>query len=730
MINSFSILSRASDVYEFVGYCQQAADTERVALGFLPEVAYQQAAEQGKLFVAVSPSGDYLGHIMFGGVFPYIKVMQTYCLKDNRDLGVGRSLIKSLISWAEDRGYLSIIARVAADLDAANKFYESSGFQTVRSEKGGKVRNRTIFTKVLDLNTPSLFDLMGDQRQVTVPSLGLKSTFSGGTPLYAIDLNVFFDFSKKRVREREARAVLKAALNHEFQAALTEEFSQELLRTSYNPDDDLMLELCSLFSTIPAPNDKDELTKLDELQSALAAFVFPDRFASQTLKQQDKSDLRHLALCITHNANGFITSEKAILRARDRLLEQYGLDVLSVSDFADQHDNDETSSLEFRSLTSPNAEISIVDGGSVSKVAVEAFFENIYSGKALRDSFLKGRQGLAGVRCQVVLEAGNVVAMMTLKVERRARLAASVKLVADESSGNAKAIVDGLLGKTCENLAQTAPAVIELEIFPGQPKTREVILSLGFRPEDTKKTYSTVFHKISYGKVVTSHSWAEFRADLIALAEIKLPEKIPSYCGARQIIEYRDSDGTLKAVSISELETLLSPLILLLPDRHGVIVPIRRAFADDLLGTSDQLSLLGSHSASIHSSRVYYCKPNKTIQPDSVVIFYESSGGNGRSAAVAIAKVTQVRELTPAQIAVETNKIGVLHHSELERIGKSPRKLTVLCSSITKFNELVPYSKLCQLGCNNGARFVTATRIGYRELLGVVSAGGSNGANR
>ncbi|KZB70205.1 hypothetical protein AUQ43_15165 [Thalassospira sp. MCCC 1A01148] len=725
----FSILSKAVDVYKFVTDCREAADTERLALGFLPEAAYQQAAEQGKLFVAVSSGGAYLGHLMFGGVFPYVRVMQTYCVAECRHLGVGKSLISTLVSWAETRGYLSITARVASDLVAANKFYENSGFETVRSERGGKVRNRTILTKVLDLDTPNLFDLMGDQRQASVPSLGLKSAFSGATPLYAIDLNVLFDFSKGRPREKEAQAVLKAALNHEFQAALTDEFPKELLRTSYNPDDDTMLKLCALFSEIPDVRDKDELRKLKGLQNDLARLVFPDRARSATLTKQDISDLRHLSLCIIHAANGFITSEKAILRARDRLLENYQLDVLSVSDFAESPDDEFNRGLEFRSDEITNVEISIVDAKAVSKAEVEGFFDIVLLSEGLRSALLKGWTGLTGAHCQAVKEGNKLVAMMTWKAERRGPSATSVKLVASETSGNTKAVVDGLLGKLCENLSKHAPAILELEIPVGHAKTREVALSLGFRPDDEDKTSRTVFHKISYGKVITSNLWSQFRADLIALAKIKLPEQPPKYESASQVIEYRDAEDNLNQLSLAEFETLLSPLILLLPHRDGLIVPIRRYYADDLLGTSDQLSLLGDHSASIHSSRVYYSRPNKTIQPNSVIIFYESSAGNGRSSAVAIANATQVRELTSAQIAVETNRFGVVRHSELKNIGKSPRKLTLLCSSIVKFNDIVSYSKLCKLGCNNGARFVTATRISHNELLKVVAAGGLNGAN-
>lgn len=67
------ILSKPDDVSAFVEQAQRASDTDKEALGFLPERAYKEAAYQGKLLIAVVQDGGnsvYAGHLLYGGVFP------------------------------------------------------------------------------------------------------------------------------------------------------------------------------------------------------------------------------------------------------------------------------------------------------------------------------------------------------------------------------------------------------------------------------------------------------------------------------------------------------------------------------------------------------------------------------------------------------------------------------------------------------------------------------------
>ncbi|HVN64460.1 MAG TPA: hypothetical protein VMT58_07465, partial [Candidatus Binataceae bacterium] len=58
-----------------------AADANKSAFGFQGKLAYQDAADQGKLLVAaVSEHSErkYAGHLWFGGVFPLARIFQTF----------------------------------------------------------------------------------------------------------------------------------------------------------------------------------------------------------------------------------------------------------------------------------------------------------------------------------------------------------------------------------------------------------------------------------------------------------------------------------------------------------------------------------------------------------------------------------------------------------------------------------------------------------------------------
>ena len=127
------ILSAQSEVAFFVPDVQSHADTDKDALGFLPASVYEEAAQSQNLLVAVASRGDlniYAGHLLFGGKFPRAKIYQTFVLPEFRRRKVGRALVDKLVSITEASNYLSLSAKVAADLPA-NGFYEAMGFEVV-----------------------------------------------------------------------------------------------------------------------------------------------------------------------------------------------------------------------------------------------------------------------------------------------------------------------------------------------------------------------------------------------------------------------------------------------------------------------------------------------------------------------------------------------------------------------------------------------------------------------
>jgi ribosomal protein S18 acetylase RimI-like enzyme len=214
MAKRYFIRRDFADILPFLDAVRAQADSERKALGFLPEPAYAEAARQRKLILLISQDGDrsaYAGHLLFGGIFPILRVRQIAIASKSKRNGQATTLLRALIAQGEKEGYLSVVANVATDLSGANAFYERNGFLTAHLKAGGKTRNRKINVRILQLETPSLISLMvGPSQPKTIEILQPKKR-SADVPIYAIDLNVFFDALRKRTRSEDAGTVFEAA---------------------------------------------------------------------------------------------------------------------------------------------------------------------------------------------------------------------------------------------------------------------------------------------------------------------------------------------------------------------------------------------------------------------------------------------------------------------------------------------------------------------------------------
>ncbi|MGY4189154.1 GNAT family N-acetyltransferase [Bradyrhizobium sp. USDA 4459] len=273
MAKRFFIRRDYSDIAPFLDFVSAQADSERDALGFLPQPAYAEAARQRKLILLVVQDGgktSYAGHLLFGGIFPILRVRQITVALDYRRQQHASTLLRTLIAQGEHEGYLNIVANVATDLMGANSFYEKHGFISSRLKAGGKTRGRKINVRILQLDTPSLISYMVGSKAVnTVEMLPRKR--SPEVPIYAIDLNVFFDAVKDRARSLNATAVFEAALKHQIRIAASPELFAELKRKSSNPTNDPIL---SLAKTIPTLTTEDK-SKIEALKPHIGSIVFP-----------------------------------------------------------------------------------------------------------------------------------------------------------------------------------------------------------------------------------------------------------------------------------------------------------------------------------------------------------------------------------------------------------------------------------------------------------------------
>ena len=161
--------------------------------------------------------------------------------------------------------------------------------------------------------------------------------------------------------------------------------------------------------------------------------------------------------------------------------------------------------------------------------------------------------------------------------------------------------------------SNAGPITIELPWVPGQTTVRQLAMLRGFVPNEDRG----VLIKGAIGRPVTPHSWDKFSRQLRRTTALHLPEDPPTLQSARSGVSVSNPEGEKFSIPLEILEDALGPTLVLLPGRDGVIIPITRGFADDLLNTGDQMPLFGEPIAAFLSQRTYFNTPRaaKLMRP-------------------------------------------------------------------------------------------------------------------
>jgi predicted nucleic acid-binding protein/GNAT superfamily N-acetyltransferase len=300
LMMDFRIVKARDDLSRFIDCIKKNADSERNAFGFLPKGVYDEALFQEKLLAAIgrkenSDDDICLGHLLYGGTFPNLKIFQVYVLPKYRKRHIGSLLVDHLINNAEKSGYLSISVRVAEDLKEANSFWEKKDFYFVRSVPGGATSRRIINKRVRDLDSPRLFASTPAQQET---NLCLSQRLLPRPLTYVLDVNVLLDLVKQRPRADYVRQMINAALNHSIRVHITEEFLNELRRASKSDEADPILEFAASLPCFPKIKEACISSKCQDV----AQLLFPENTKKERLSSNQKSDALHLATAIHFGA--------------------------------------------------------------------------------------------------------------------------------------------------------------------------------------------------------------------------------------------------------------------------------------------------------------------------------------------------------------------------------------------------------------------------------------------
>jgi GNAT superfamily N-acetyltransferase/predicted nucleic acid-binding protein len=705
-----------------VDEAQKASDTDKEALGFLPERAYKEAADQGKLLIAIV-QGDrgpaYAGHLLYGGVFPQAKIFQIFTVPQFRRNGIGRRLVEAIVRRAESLQFMSVLAQVADDL-TANTFWEHLGFEIVRTKKGGRTTGRQINVRVRELDTPRLFRLAVAPSDSSPQDLKLSSRLFNLSPIYVLDLNILFDLVRKRANVDEVGRIVQASFNNLVRLAVTDEFIRELERTSTPSPTDPILELARRLPRLQAP--PSELVNSTILE--LGSIVFPDEVSSGTLRAQDRSDLVHLATAIHCKASGFVTSEKAILRARSALESKYSLEVVGASEFADRVEPTDTEAMpEVQALSAGQVLQGrpMLDG---HRSFVEDFLVRMRCPQQLVQDVLRSDPGRPH-RSIVVTCEGSVVAFGIWDVPSAIRFRIQSFLCVDEDHSAVNIAADFLLDSMSRESLSGYPIQLSLRLLPGHVMTKRMAAAHGFGPDANESSNSSSLQKIAVGCGVTANNWAHVWQQLKKGMGVVLPDSIPSYQSLAQPILIKGPMEQTVSIPLEKIETLLSPVIFFLPDRPGAIVPIRKVYAADLIGGAKQLSFLASPEAVLLRERVYFSHPRTTsvLTKGIPVLFYESGRKGGSASVIAAARVIRTEVVSRDGANQELLRRGVLDRKSLKKICLAETVVATTIDNIMLFKNPVRLEKLRAIGAIDGANLITARSLKAKQLIQIVEEG-------
>ena len=693
------------------------ADSAKEALGFLPEAAYRDAIAQKRLWAMLARANgtsQLAGFILFSGVFPNARIQAVAVSPEHRRSGVASALVGGLVSHLETRGYIAITAAVASDLADAQAFYESRGFVARHVRDGGQTRQRKIVLRSRELDTANFFTLLAPPAVSGrgAVNLGLRPRTAFEAPLYIIDLNVLFDLVKERARSAIANRLFGAGLAHLVRLAVAPEFIVELERSSTDPSNDTPLKLARQLPKLPAFPKED----VEPLAAAIHETVFVNTNHAQAGTRQALSDARHLAEAALIRASGYITSDKALLNARDDLLRLIGVDIAGLDEFVELLPADE-----------PNREHGPLKGTkcetkTATAAEAKAYLASQNVGDVLVAEYLPSAADLQRASTHGVFEDGEIVAVGIYRVPASVDAPARMLVHVRPDHVSCETFAEHLLDEAIRESCHSGPITIELRAIPGQSTVNRAAKLRGFLPAAN----FDILIKVALGRPLTPTAWTAIARQTRRRTGLALPETVPTAAAVQSGLSVRGPDGSNITVQLAALEAALAPTLIVWPGRDGVIVPIAKSFADDLLGTADQLYMFGRPNAAFVGLRTYFNSPRTAplMRPGVPILFYESKRSGGRGAIVAGGRIVDATIVPKGRVSDELLQRAVVE--DLEPLTTSSDVLATSFDSLIRFPNPVTLDTLRQLGAAGSSNLQTTTLLPNAQLAAILDSGWSS----
>ncbi len=657
------ILKTYNEMKNFVDDVQKFADQHRKEFGFLARSAYDELALKGQLWVAKDRDCDFIsGYLMFGGVYPYIKIFQLFISPNSRSCGLGKKLLNELILYGEKNNYRCINAKVAADLPA-NHFWDKSGFKLTIQSKGGKTTKRIINVRSYQLKTTDLLTGIETQAETVLSYLDCPLFV---TPTYALDINPLFDITKNRQGSNESLQIISQSMSGLFTLCVTPEFKSELERTSFDNKNDPVLQLAKSLPTLPSCSNE----KIKIVSDELRGIIFPQRSLNGKNFKNDESDLTHIAYCIVNKIQGLITRERKLLESNFLLKKKYGISIISPDEILNRGGIGFEGEIN-SSNTKETIKISKLDDETIDK-AIEFVS---YFGKTENESRLLVTKspGNAAVK-KILISTGNtIIGYSSWNLPTGLNNTIDFHIYVDEESLGVITAIDHIFESVIRDTPIMALSRIVLSVSPKQSMTIDTAGKRGFtRNHETGK-----WSKVVFNGFIDEKNWPVFCFSFKELTGLDIPPVMPSM---KELVNTGipiKSKASIysKCLSLFDFETLISPGFIFPKGRHCLLLPIQEGYAKELLGDlRNQLELLPSNEITFLLEKAYFRSVTREsfFKRGCIIAFYVS-GKNSIQQIFALARITFSSLMDVNEALLKLSRQGVLSKTKLDEIAKSSK---------------------------------------------------------
>ena len=405
---------------------------------------------------------------------------------------------------------------------------------------------------------------------------------------------------KRRPRSEYGAVVMSAAFNNIMRLTVTQEFANELRRSATTTHDPI-LEFAMQLPTLPAPpNGLSE-----QIIRELAAIVFPVRAGAGTLTVQDRSDLIHLAIAAHHKIAAFVTAEDALVRASQAIEARFGIRALHVKDLAETLKS-ATSVSSPLDIGFSDRDLRLSDVTATHTIAIRGLADSVKLPRELRSLVLAEGVQASTRRSLAIAFEDHVICAAFWQPQSVLRGGLEALLLVDEDQVSSLVAVNALLNRLSRIASERGPARLQVLIPNSALGAQDVAVRYGFMRCSGSDPEISRYQRLSIGGVVDAASWPSVRQNLHVTADMRFAETFASIADDELRIQFHNQSGNEFMIDLFDLETILSPTLFLLSGRGAVLAPIRASYADDLLGTAAQTSLLPTPQAAILHERTYF----------------------------------------------------------------------------------------------------------------------------